>query len=69
MLIETDVVCLYFVVVKHLPKWIPGIHKFKSFAEKCKVLTDELQNSLFDSVKQDMVRVLTFLVRSGDVHT
>lgn len=42
------------IIVKHLPKWLPGIYGFKTFAEKCHLLTDEIKNSLFDAVKLDI---------------
>lgn len=41
--------------VKHLLRWLPGIRGVKKLAKKCHLLTDELRNSLFDCVKQDMV--------------
>lgn len=43
--------------VKHFPRWLPGIHGVKTFAEKSRQLCDELINHLFDGVKQDVVRL------------
>lgn len=47
-----------YSLVKHLPKWLPGIYGFKTFAEKCHLLTDEIKNSLFDAVKLEIASSL-----------
>lgn len=41
--------------VKHFPKWLPGIHGFKTFAERSRKMCHELINDLYDDVKRDMV--------------
>lgn len=41
--------------MKYFPRWLPGIHGFKTFAERSNQLCEELINHLFDGVKKDVV--------------
>ncbi|KDQ55455.1 hypothetical protein JAAARDRAFT_180898 [Jaapia argillacea MUCL 33604] len=44
----------YFPMLQHLPGWLPGMG-FKRFAQKCRMLTDEMQNAPFEFVKHHML--------------
>ncbi len=49
-----------FPILGHLPAWLPGTG-FKSFANKCRVLTTRMRNEPIENVKMRMVRLSPFV--------